>query len=208
MSMLELETINKQCSWLFTQLPSPHPPHFLSGSFRMSSLYFSTDYPFISALSPFYTIGKISISLVVKGMNCATKKVTWEASEDSGFCVNIRHVIDRYFLFNFVGPQQITLNLSVLLKNIFIINWLKHFGFLQAISIFSWIGKHIRQDTNTLIWFVYLYPDGLLNMCSLVWGRCREYWMIDKGPGVLAVLWFGSSPTPSRPSPQKVVSLF
>jgi hypothetical protein len=82
----------------------------------MSSLYFSTDYPFISAFSPFYTIGRISISLVVKGMSCATKKVTWEASEDSGFCVNIRHVINRYFLFNFVGPQQITLNLSLLLK--------------------------------------------------------------------------------------------
>ncbi len=50
MSMLELETINKQCSWLFTH---PPPPHFLSRSFRMSSLYFSTDYPFISAFSPF-----------------------------------------------------------------------------------------------------------------------------------------------------------
>ncbi len=29
----------------------------------------------------------------------------------------------------------------------------------------------------------------------------REYWMIDKGPGFLAVVWFGSSPTPSAPSP-------
>jgi hypothetical protein len=29
----------------------------------------------------------------------------------------------------------------------------------------------------------------------------REYWMIYRGPGFLAVLWFGSSPTPFPPSP-------
>ncbi len=29
--------------------------------------------------------------------------------------------------------------------------------------------------------------------------RTREYWMIYRGPGFLAVLWFGSSPTPSLP---------
>ncbi len=39
------------------------------------------------------------------------------------------------------------------------------------------------------------------------WGMSREYWMIYRGPGILAVLWFGSSATPSPFSRQQVVSL-
>ncbi len=35
----------------------------------------------------------------------------------------------------------------------------------------------------------------------------REYWMIYRGTGFLAVVWFGSSPTPS-PSPVRKLSLF
>ncbi len=36
----------------------------------------------------------------------------------------------------------------------------------------------------------------------------REHWMIYRGPSFLAVAWFGSSPTPSPPSPVSKLSLF
>ncbi len=32
-----------------------------------------------------------------------------------------------------------------------------------------------------------------------VWGVSREYWIICRGPGFLAVVWLGSSPTPFPP---------
>ncbi len=40
-----------------------------------------------------------------------------------------------------------------------------------------------------------------------MWGRNREYWMIYKGLGYLAVVWVGSSPTPSPLSRQQAVYL-
>ncbi len=36
----------------------------------------------------------------------------------------------------------------------------------------------------------------------------RKYWMIYGGPGFLANIWFGSSPTPFLPSPVSNLSLF
>ncbi len=33
------------------------------------------------------------------------------------------------------------------------------------------------------------------------WDAASEYWMISRGPGFLAVVWFGSSPTPFPPLP-------
>ncbi len=38
-----------------------------------------------------------------------------------------------------------------------------------------------------------------LNCFKTLPGSSREYWMIPKGPGFLAVVWFGSSPTPFPP---------
>ncbi len=40
-------------------------------------------------------------------------------------------------------------------------------------------------------------------------GQPREYWMIYRGPGFIAVVWFGSSPnpSPSRPRPPSVSCL-
>ncbi len=36
----------------------------------------------------------------------------------------------------------------------------------------------------------------------------REYWIIYRGPGLLVVVWFGSSPIPSPSSPLCKLSLF
>ncbi len=38
-------------------------------------------------------------------------------------------------------------------------------------------------------------------------GASREYWMIYRTPGFLTFLWFGTSPTPSPPSPAIKLSL-
>ncbi len=45
-------------------------------------------------------------------------------------------------------------------------------------------------------------------MCGSEWFLSREYWMISRGPGFPAVLWLGSLPTPSHPSPFSNLSLF
>jgi hypothetical protein len=38
--------------------------------------------------------------------------------------------------------------------------------------------------------------------------QAREYWMFYRGPGFVAVVWFGSSPPPPPPSPGSKLSLF
>jgi hypothetical protein len=38
--------------------------------------------------------------------------------------------------------------------------------------------------------------------------KTREYWMIDRGPGFLLVVWFGSSPIPFPPPSLSRLSLF
>ncbi len=40
------------------------------------------------------------------------------------------------------------------------------------------------------------------------WMPIREYYIIYRGPGFLMVVWFGSSPPPSPPSPVSKLSLF
>ncbi len=45
--------------------------------------------------------------------------------------------------------------------------------------------------------------------CALYMMYDREYWMIYRWPGFLAVVWFGSSPTPFSPLPsESCLSLF
>ncbi len=39
------------------------------------------------------------------------------------------------------------------------------------------------------------------------WSESREYWMIYRGPGFLAVVWFGSSPTPLPHPPSSLSKL-
>ncbi len=39
------------------------------------------------------------------------------------------------------------------------------------------------------------------NRCGVLGDWSTEYWMIYRGPGFLAFVWFGSSPTPSPPPP-------
>ncbi len=52
------------------------------------------------------------------------------------------------------------------------------------------------RQSPTVLWIVYSMH------------RVREYWMIERGPGSLAIIWFGSSPTPFPPlSRQQVVFL-
>ncbi len=42
---------------------------------------------------------------------------------------------------------------------------------------------------------------------KFIW-TLREYWMINRWPGFLAVVWFGSSPSPFSPFPVSNLSLF
>ncbi len=66
-------------------------------------------------------------------------------------------------------------------------------------------------------WARRRWPASPLTWTSTPWGtiqlltgrvlRDREYWMIYRGPGFLAVLWFGSTSTPSLPSSVSMIHL-
>ncbi len=55
-------------------------------------------------------------------------------------------------------------------------------------------------------WLSWYHPMGascIINtviICCVLTSRTREHWTIYRGPGFLAVVWFGSTATPSLPS--------
>ncbi len=62
----------------------------------------------------------------------------------------------------------------------------------------NWESPNSDEGKYTVVLFIYTYfVGGAL--------RSREYWMIDRGPGSLAVVYFGSLPSPL--SRQQVVSV-
>ncbi len=54
---------------------------------------------------------------------------------------------------------------------------------------------HSTQDLRCFLYWVY--ASVVLGRQKLRISETRDYWIIYRGPGFLAVLWFGSSPTPS-----------
>ncbi len=60
-------------------------------------------------------------------------------------------------------------------------------------SLNSWEEKKFQWYSFSSNWI--FFSELLRFFCA--YSRCREYWMIYRGPGFLAFVWFGSSPTPS-----------
>ncbi len=81
---------------------------------------------------------------------------------------------------------------------------------LAPVVNFRWYQQHQRSMCRGYCWhggapwisiFVNLQKKFKWLMGkSEAWAKTREYWMIYRGPGFLAVVWFGSSSTPSHQS--------
>ncbi len=61
----------------------------------------------------------------------------------------------------------------------------------------------IKRNDESMHWKMFpLYCSWVRSVIWMINDVCvlvREYWIIYRGPGFLAFLWFGSSPTPSPP---------
>ncbi len=69
---------------------------------------------------------------------------------------------------------------------------------LPSFNVLVSSNKH--HSTLDLRCFLYwVYASVVLGRQKLRISETRDYWIIYRGPGFLAVLWFGSSPTPSNP---------
>ena len=70
-----------------------------------------------------------------------------------------------------------------------------------------YISSNKHHSTKDLRYFLYwVYASVVLGRQKLRISETRDYWIIYRGPGFLAVLWFGSYPTPSNPPPLPSVS--
>ncbi len=66
--------------------------------------------------------------------------------------------------------------------------------FRWACCVFSsWLGDNVNSGIGLS------YRPARLQDCNLLWNT--KYWTIYRGPGFLAVVWFGSSPSPPLPLP-------
>ncbi len=71
------------------------------------------------------------------------------------------------------------------------------YQWLSLFSIKTWLlGGVLREPVRAL----FKMADGCQRNRVVEFRCTREYWMIYRGPGFLAVIWFGSFPT-SSPSP-------
>ncbi len=87
-----------------------------------------------------------------------------------------------------------------------LLEWKPFVGFSSDfIKLFVAIQKSWVATNKRIKRFVQRRLTVFLGFYFMV--ETREYWMVYRGPGFLAVAWFGSSPAPSPLFRQQVVSL-
>ncbi len=67
--------------------------------------------------------------------------------------------------------------------------------------------KNIKKIFDGENFFVAVTPTSCQIVTSSLTAYIREYWMIHRGPGFLAVVWFGSSPPALPPFPLRKLGL-
>jgi hypothetical protein len=134
----------------------------------------------------------------------------------AGDCEENRRIpyLDCYFIcLSFKNTVQYSINFC------WTITW-TYFIMFRVIMVNKLVWKHIRRKRGfsiPLIWLgyfgQYLFCLQVIKCKSMCIYNCisfcisfnthllwpREFWMIFKGTGFFAVVWFGSSPTPSPP---------
>ncbi len=129
----------------------------------------------------------------------------WVANEETHFLSDVFFGSTILSRLNFHGQcdSQPFLYLTLLFLCVAGIAW------LSKLTIEGRGWELPKKDDSKILWasfyiFPFRFSPMQLRICYTIHNTCiphpREYWIIYWGPGFLAVVWFGSFPTPSPPS--------